>query len=378
MGTRIILAALAIALVSPTARGESISCGAPAEIGDGWPIATPASVGLDSAVLCPMASRFAQANVHGVLVARRGTFVFEQYFSGRDRAWVARERRTDFGPQVKHDLRSITKSVVSLLLGIAIGQKKITSLDQPALSFFPGYGDLKTADKQRIHLHHLLTMSSGLGWNETTSHIDPGESRLGAARDSVRYVLALPVAAPPGTKYNYSGGDTHLLGAVITQATGEKLRDFARAALFEPLGITDWQWMSYDNGALSAASGLRLRPRDLLKIGQLVLGRGAWNGRQVVPADWIEQSTRPQIDATDFLYGYQWWLGRALLEGRELPWVAGFGLGGQRLFIVPALDLAVVVTAGLYTSPAQHAVPWEIFRRHVLSSIREGTSASPQ
>jgi CubicO group peptidase (beta-lactamase class C family) len=326
-----------------------------------------------------LADRFAQANIHGVLVARRGSLVFEQYFTGRDRAWVARERRTAFGPQVKHDLRSITKSVVSLLLGIAIGQKKIAGVDEPALSFFPDYADLHTPEKQRIHLHHLLTMSSGLGWNENISHSDPGEGPLGAARDSVRYVLALPVAAPPGMKFNYSGGDTHLLGAVIAQATGQRLRDFARAALFEPLGIADWQWMSYDNGAIAAASGLRLRPRDLLKIGQLVLARGTWNGRQVVPPGWIEQSTRPQIDTADsLLYGYQWWLGRALLEGRELQWVAGFGLGGQRLFIAPALDLVVVVTAGLYATPTQHAVPWEIFRRYVLASVREGVSASPR
>ena len=149
--------------------------------------------------------------------------------------------------------------------------------------------------------------------------------------------------------------------------------------MFEPLGITDWQWMTYNNGALAAASGLRMRPRDVLKLGQLVLAKGAWNGRQVVPAEWIEQSTRPQTDAADFLfYGYQWWTGRALVDGRELPWVAGFGLGGQRLFIVPALDLVVVITAGRYASPAQHPIPWEIFRRYVLASVREGVSAAPR
>jgi CubicO group peptidase (beta-lactamase class C family) len=372
MRSRLLLV-IGFALVSAGAVAQPVTCGAPAEIGDGWQIATPASMGLDGAVLCALPGVLAQANVHSVLVARRGALVFEQYFTGIDMAWVGRERRATFGPQIKHDLRSITKSVVSLLLGIAIGQKKVSGVDDPVLSFFPGYADLQTPEKHRIRLHHLLTMSSGLAWSATTSHIDAGEGALGTPGDSVRYVLQLPAAAPPGTKYNYSGGDTHLLGAVIAQATGQSLQDFARTALFEPLGIADWEWMTYNNGVLAAASGLRMRPRDLLKLGQLVLAKGAWNGRQVVPAEWIEQSTQPHIDATDFLfYGYQWWLGRVLIEGRELPWIAGFGLGGQRLFIVPALDLTVVITAGRYAGPAQHPIPWEIFRRYVLASVREG------
>ena len=155
------------------------------------------------------------------------------------------------------------------------------------------------------------------------------------------------------------------------------MQEFARESLFEPLGITDWQWVKYDNGSIAAASGLKLRPRDTLKIGQLVLARGAWSGRQVVPAAWIDASTSSQIEAIDFLfYGYQWWLGRSLVEGREVPWALGLGLGGQRVFVVPALDLVVVITAGLYTSPMQRWVPWEIFRRYVVVAVRDGALAS--
>src|SRR5262249_28067301 len=132
---------LAVGLALASAGAAAASCGVPAEIGDGWQVATPASASLDDTVLCALPDRFAHANIHSVLVARRGALVFEQYFTGRDTAGVARESRTTFGPQVKHDLRSVTKSVVSLLFGIAAGQQKIANVNEPMLSFFPGYAD---------------------------------------------------------------------------------------------------------------------------------------------------------------------------------------------------------------------------------------------
>ena len=388
MGNRLALLAVGLALASPAARGQPtpqnppVACGVPSANGDGWPIATPASAGLDDATLCKMVERFTsftQGNVHSVLVARRGALVFEQYFTGEDVAWGDPPGRISFGPQTRHDLRSVTKSVVSLLLGIAIAQGKVAGADAPVFDFFPDYADLRTAEKDRIRLRHLLTMSSGLAWDENIPYSDPrnSEIRMNAAPDPLRFVLAQPVVSAPGAVFNYSGGSTQLIGTIIEKATGKPLQEFAREALFEPLGIVDWQWVKYDNGAIAAASGLKLRPRDMLKIGQLVLARGAWSGRQVVPAAWIDASTSSQIEAIDFLfYGYQWWLGRSLIDGREVHWSLGLGLGGQRVFVVPALDLVVVITAGLYTSPTQRWVPWEIFRRHVVGAVRDGAPAS--
>jgi CubicO group peptidase (beta-lactamase class C family) len=140
--------------------------------------------------------------------------------------------------------------------------------------------------------------------------------------------------------------------------------------LFDPLGITDVQWYYMKPGLPMAAAGLRLRPRDLAKIGQLVLQRGTWNGKQIVSAGWIQDATSPQINGfMIYFYGYQFWLGRSLVQQHEVDWAAAWGLGGQRAFIAPALDLVVVVNAGLYNSDMQAAVPIRILDQYVMSAV---------
>ncbi len=140
--------------------------------------------------------------------------------------------------------------------------------------------------------------------------------------------------------------------------------------MFEPLGIADVEWYKYAEGNPSAAAGLRLRPRDLAKIGQLVLQRGSWNGKQIVSSSWIETSTAPQIGAIELnFYGYQFWLGRSLVNRREVLWASAVGLGGQRVYIVPEFDLVVVVNAGLYQSPLQGMVPLTILNQYVLAAL---------
>ena len=167
----------------------------------------------------------------------------------------------------------------------------------------------------------------------------------------LRYVFQKPFAFPPDTVWTYNGGSSDLLGKVIEKASGMPIDAFAREALFEPLGITDWQLMNYRNGKLATAAGLRLRPRDAAKIGQLVLNKGNWNGRQIVSAEWIAESIKPRFQAINmfgglFYYGYQWWIGRTLAGDKDVTWIAGQGLGGQRLYIVPDLELVVMVNSG--------------------------------
>ncbi|MGC1342190.1 MAG: serine hydrolase [Candidatus Binataceae bacterium] len=221
-------------------------------------------------------------------------------------------------------------------------------------------------------LRNLLTMSSGLEWHEIDTPYTSdknSEIRMDSAPDPYRFALEQSVVAPPGQIWNYNSGSTELLGAILRKATGKPLDQLARSLLFEPLGITDIEWYKYAHGNPSAAAGLRLRPRDLAKIGQLVLQHGAWNGKQLVPAAWIDASTTPQINGLlIFFYGYQFWLGRSLINKHEVDWAAAWGLGGQRLFIVPALDLVVVVNAGLYRSDMQAAVPLKILNQYVLQA----------
>ena len=343
---------------------------------DGWKISTPEAVGLDRQQLCSVIdwlNGFRQSNIHGIVVVRSGELVFEHYRSGADQSWGAPIGEVAHGPDVKHDLRSVTKSVIALLVGIAIDRSLIASVDEPVFKFFPEYSDLRTPDKDRILLRHLLTMTAGLEWDELRPYTDPQNSEIRMMRSPDRYRFALerPVQAPPGQVWNYSGGATELLGAVVGKAAARPLGQFAREFLFDPLGISDVAW-SPNIDMPSAASGLRLRARDLAKIGQLMLRRGRWEGQQIVPAQWIDDATAPQIGPADrlYFYGYQWWLGRSLIDRREVPWVAGVGLGGQRVFVVPALDLVAVVTAGHYADAMQSWMPLLILNRHVLAAVK--------
>jgi len=368
MRINILLLSVAIALLPRIATAQD-SCGTPSAGSDHWPVANSDSVGISSTTLCPMVkwlNDWKECNVHSVLVVRHGKLVFEHYFTGIDEKLGNPLGEVTFGPETRHDARSMTKSVTDLLVGIAIDRGWIKSIDASVFSFFPQYADLRTPEKDRITLRHLLTMSSGLEWHEFdtpyTSDAN-SENQMDNAKDPYRYALQQPVVAPPGRVWNYNSGSTELLGAILRKATGKPLDQLARSLLFEPLGITDVEWYKYAQGNPSAAAGLRLRPRDLAKIGQLVLQRGAWNGKQIVSAGWIDASTTPQMNGfLVFFYGYQFWLGRSLVDRHPVDWAAAWGLGGQRVFIIPDLDLVVVVTAGLYRSDIQAQVPLKILK----------------
>lgn len=362
----------------PGQQGQA--CGSPVAIDDGWEIASPDSVGIDGAKLCTIATRLALRTtaVHSVVVVRHGKLVFEQYFAGYDEPWGQPDGQYEFSATTKHDMRSVTKSVTSLLVGIAIDRKLIAGVDEPVLKFFPDYAAVKQPGWDAITLRHLLTMSSGFKWDEARAWTDPenDEPHLVTEPDPLGYVLSRPIAAPPDTLWTYNGGGTELLGNIIEQVSKKSLETFAREALFQPLGITDVEWKNYKNGKIAAAAGLRLRPRDAAKIGQLVLNRGQWNGRQIVPADWIAQSITPRFQAVGYFggtlfYGYQWWMGRSLAGDREIKWVAAFGWGGQRIFIVPELDLVMMTTAAQYGQPKEGAAAIDILSNIVIPSVRD-------
>ena len=370
-----IIIAIGTCVLSPWARAQD-GCGVPSASTDQLVVAEPESVGLASATLCPMLkwlNAAKESNVHAVLVVRHGTLVFEHYFSGSDEVWGRPIGKIAFGPEVRHDERSATKSVIALLLGIAIDRGLIKGIDEPVLSFFPEYADLRAPEKDRITLRHLVTMSAGLEWHEIDvpyTSADNSEIRMELSGDPYRFTLGQPVVAPAGDVWNYNSGGTEVVAAVLKKVTGKPVDDFARDLLFQPLGITDVEWPRDAHGNVIAAGALRLRPRDLAKIGQLVLQRGNWKGTQVVPAQWIVAATMPQIDGlSPYFYGYFFWLGRSLVDGREMQWAAAVGLGGQRVFIVQELDLVVVINAGLYKSPAQALVPIRALNQYVLKAV---------
>jgi CubicO group peptidase (beta-lactamase class C family) len=276
-------------------------------------------------------------------------------------------------------MRSASKSVISLLVGIAIDRKLITSAEEPVVKFFPEYASVKSPGWDQVTLRHLLTMSSGMQWDENRGWNDPknDEPHLGSETDPIRYILSKPVAKPPDGLWTYNGGSTELLGNILERVSGKPLEAFAREALFQPLGITDVEWMNYPkNGKVAAAAGLRIRPRDAAKIGQLVLNRGDWAGKPIISPGWIEQSVRPRFQAIGyfsglFFYGQQWWLGRSIALEKEVKWIAAMGQGGQRLFIVPDRDLVVMTTSGLYFQPRQGDGALDMMANYILPAVRD-------
>ena len=360
---------------------RNLACGSPATLDDGWATASPDSVGLDGARLCGIAARLKEmeADVHSVIVIRHGKLVFEQYFPGYDEPWGQGGGQHEFDATTKHDLRSASKSVVSLLVGIAIDRKLIASADEPILKFFPEYAAVKSAGWDQITLRHLLTMSSGMQWDENRGWNDPknDEPHLGSDADPIRYILSRPIAKPADALWTYNGGSTDLLGNILERVSGKPLEAFAREVLFQPLGITDVEWMNYPkNGKVAAAVGLRMRPRDAAKIGQLVLNRGTWGNKQIISADWIEQSIKPRFQAIGyfsglFFYGQQWWLGRSISRDTDVKWIAAMGSGGQRIFIVPDRDLVVMTTSGLYFRSHQGDGALDMLTNFILPSVRD-------
>lgn len=378
MTKSLMLLAALLALCLPASAQDAKVCGAPVALNDGWTIATQAEVGLDSERLCQLDAFIAQwpkANVHAVVVVRNGKLVMERYFAGEDERWGDKLGRVAYGPEVKHDLRSISKSVTALLVGIARNEGKFPALDSSVFDAFPDYADLKTPEKTRITFRDLLTMSAGLAWDENLPWNDPrnNEREMIMAADPFRYTLSQPVAFPPGTVYAYSGGATSLLGETLIRSTGRSLRDYAREKLFQPIDAPDFEWLDAGvSGRLGAFGSLRLRPRDAAKLGRLLLTDGQWNGKQVIPAGWSAESIKPRINGEGlFFYGYQWWLGRSFRNGSELTWTAGVGLGGQRLYVVPSLDLVVMINAGHYRDGLQGTVPFGIFNRVVLPAVKD-------
>ncbi|SHL52627.1 serine hydrolase domain-containing protein [Bradyrhizobium lablabi] len=372
----------ALAQLNEMSLGQrNLACGSPAALDDGWTTASPESVGLDGARLCGIAARLKEmeADVHSVVIVRHGKLVFEQYFPGYDEPWGQDGGQHTFDATIKHDMRSASKSVVSLLVGIAIDRGLIASVDEPVVKFYPEHADVKSAGWDQITLRHLLTMSSGMQWDENRGWTDPknDEPHLGSEADPIRYVLSKPVAKPPDALWTYNGGSTDLLGNILERVSGNPLEAFAREVLFQPLGINDVEWMNYPkNAKVASAAGLRIRPRDAAKIGQLVLDQGAWRGKQIVSADWIAQSVRPRFQAIGyfsglFFYGQQWWLGRSISEGTEVKWIAAMGSGGQRIFIVPDRDLVVMTTSGLYFRPHQGDGALDMLTNVILPSARD-------
>ncbi|MBV9154179.1 MAG: beta-lactamase family protein [Alphaproteobacteria bacterium] len=316
--------------------------------------------------------------LHALLVSQGGKLVFEHYGQGEDVAWGRPLGIVTFAPDVLHDLRSVSKSVVGLLYGIALAAGKVPPPEAKLYEQFPEYLDLASQPgRDRLTIYHVLSMTLGLDWDELTiPYGDPrnAENAMEAAPDRFRFILERPIVAESGVKWSYCGGATAILGHLIGKGTGEKLHDYARRVLFDPMGFGPSEWSVGADGEPRAASGLRLLPRDMLKVGRLALASGSWNDKQVVPAEWMKRAITPVVAiGPGRSYGYHWYIGDipAGAAPQDLHWFGGIGWGGQKLFVFPALDLVVAMNCGNYRKPLleQNRVNMAVLTEVVLPSF---------
>ena len=332
----------------------------PEQLTDGLQTATFKDVGLNEKIMQSMVDSIVNGNypnIHSVLIYRNNKLVFENYFPGRDQH---RGRGslgfTDHHRDSVHDLRSVTKTFVGATTMIAIDQGKIKSVDQRVFDFFPEYAKFDTGMKKDITIKHLLTMSSGIAWNEDLPYTDPknSETMMDRSSNPVEYFLSQPMTDKPGAQFNYSGGCTQALAAVIEKATGMRVDQFAVKYLFEPLGINDFLWVKRRDGIPVTASGLRLRSRDFLKFGAMYLNEGKWNNKQVITKRSMDQIIDKHFPLVfewpgfKVGYGYQVWHWTYTAANDPVSLLQANGNGGQVIFIDKKENIVVVVTAGNY------------------------------
>lgn len=364
---------------------------------DGWVAATAESMGVDArrlAALTASVRAWPELGVHAILIERSGRLVYEEYFDGFDERNGTPRGHVSMARDSLHDVRSVTKSVVSALVGLALADAAIESLDQPVVEWFPEYPELNTADRRRLTLRHMLAMTSGLQWDESMPYSDPKNDEIGMIRDAqpLRYVLSRAFSSEPGTAFNYNGGLVQVMAAVIQRAVKMPIEQYARTRLFAPLGIDTVEWAGKLAGMPNAASGLRLRARDVTKFGSLYLHGGRWNGLQVLPPEWVAQSTHRQFRFTSaaardrtgggadadgaFGYAFFWWYScystpRGLVEART-----AVGNGQQRVFVLPGLDMVVTILSGRYNDfTTGNTLGTRVLREHVIPAVKSGVRA---
>ena len=328
---------------------------------DGWPTAHVADVDLDEKKLTELITKILDdtyPEVHGVLIVKNGKLVLEAYFPGRNYDGYS----VDFTRDDNHRVMSVTKSFASTLIGIAVDKGLIKGTEQKLISFFPEHKQILSADKKRdITLKHVLTMTAGFDWDESTHlYNDPRNPffiLLGPERHNmIRYMLGRPLMHRPGIKFTYNSCLSMLLGVILEKRTGLKVAEFADQYLFGPLDINNYVWGYWDadQKVPRTGGGLQLRPRDMAKLGYLFANKGLWHGRQIISSAWIEEATRAHARFLPMWttgYGYQWWLYRFKCENVTVDAYAAVGWGGQRIIVFPTLDLIVVFTAGNYSMP---------------------------
>ena len=359
----------------------------PVENNDGLQVGSLSEVEMDEARILKAAGRIRHGKygeVHSMLIYKDGLLVSEDYFEGHQYQWDGPGHYSDYvswNMDMQHCIHSDTKSFTSLCIGIAVDQGFIEDVHQSIFEYLPDFQHLKTGGKDKITIEHLLTMTSGLRWNEwgiSLSSIKNDQIGIWFWEEGpINFALGRDLVAEPGTRFNYSGGDIQILVEILKNATGMTLEEFSVKYMFEPMGITsyDW-WLIFPTGEIQGAGGLKLTPRDMVKVGAMMLNKGVWNGTRIISEEWVSKCTTPYQgntgikvpgeDAGKVGYAYTWWTNNVDYKGKSIPCYFALGWGGQKIIILQDLDMVLVFTGANYLSKVHD---FEIIERYILRAL---------
>ena len=359
--------------------------GPPEKINDGIDVGSLGEVNIDSALIKKAVDSISQGRykeVHSMLIFKDDKLVFEEYFKGHKFKFDTTNHHGElltWDRTMLHNLMSVTKSIASVCMGIAIDNGFIGSVHQSIFDYLPKHQHLKKDGKDKITIEHLLTMTSGLDWNEWAlpyANLENDSTKLYLVEDQVAFVLNKPLIDEPGKSFKYVGGNNVLLGEILKNATKMNIDEFSGKYLFEPLGIAPYHWSQYNNGVIDTAGSLKITPRDMVKIGVTFLNKGVWNGKQIISEHWVDKSA-VSYPGNSWLnnwddhwglrgYAYMWWTHQFVKSSKRINMYYAAGWGGQYIMVIPELNTVVVFTGGNYLS---YRPPFEILKKYIIPAF---------
>ena len=327
----------------------------PLQIDDGWNVASLADEGVNKEIINDMMTAILAGkypNLISIVLIRKGKLIFEEYVYYNNRYWL-------------QEFRSAGKSVTSVLMGIAFDKGFLKGVDVKLLDFFPEFEKEANWDRRKdeVSLHHVLSMRWGFDQS------GPANKTGWYTEDWIEKILKLPLINEPGEKFEYHSAAPALCGPILENVTGMPVTEFAKEYLFGPLQISDYLWHTLSDGNTLTAGGMYMRPRDMAKIGYLVINRGQWHGRQILSEKWIDISTKPYTSDDAMGYGYYWWLSKYKGRDKTFETIFAAGHGGQRVMVVPELDLVAVFTSKPDDNPKGHQRIIKIMEKYILPSM---------
>ena len=355
----------------------------PEYINDGFEVGTLEDVNIDSVLLKKVIDKIncgKYDEVHSMIIFKDNKLVFEEYFQGHKYKWDGpnhHDQWITWDKSTLHGVKSVSKSITSMCVGIAIDKGFIKSVHQSIFDYLPNHQHLKTNGKEKITIEHLLTMTSGLEWVDLNNGSNDIVDIWYQDKDPITFILEKPLINNPGTTFTYSGGNTAILGEIIKNASKMGLDKFSEEYVFKPLEVDSPNWaVRYNNGVIEAGGSLEITPRDMMKIGVTYLNNGIYNDTQIISKQWIEKSSTPYSNNTNLNisghasgkhdYSYSWWLKSYKKSGKEINMYHAVGWGGQEIIILPELKTVVVFTGGNYIHNVKVI---EILEEYMLPAI---------